>query len=83
MLPISFVCHDELEHMLQIVIELDMLHCSWNSIRILNIVSFMELDDTTLKGRIVNASVGKDAAGSFFCIRGALYSADGEIEIYS
>ena len=42
----------------------------------------MELDDTTLKARIVNVSVGKDSAGSF-SIRGAHYSADGDIAISS
>jgi len=59
-----------------------MLHCSWNFIHILNIVSFMELEDTTLKGRIVNVSVGRDSVGSF-SIRGAHYSADGDIAISS
>ena len=59
-----------------------MLHCRWNSIHIINIVSFMERMDTTLKGRIVNVSVGRDSAGSF-SIRGALHSADGDIAISS
>ena len=58
----------------------NMLQRSWNSIQILSIVSFRELDDTMLKGRIVNVSVGKDSAGSF-SIGGALYSADGDIAI--
>ena len=60
----------------------NMLHCKWNSIQIINIVSFIELADTTLQGRIVNVSVGRDSVGSF-SIRGALHSADGDIAIYS
>ena len=57
-----------------------MLHCRWNSIHIISIVSFSEILDTTLRGRIVNVSVGRDSVGSF-SIRGALHSADGDIAI--
>ena len=59
-----------------------MLHCSWNSIQIHNVASFLEIEGSTLKGRIVNISVGRDSAGSF-SVRGTPYSADGDIAISS
>ena len=59
-----------------------MLHCSWNSIQIHNVSSFLEIEDSTLKGCIVNVSVGRDSVGSF-SVRGALHSADGDIVISS
>ena len=59
-----------------------MLRCSWNSIQIFDVVSFLEIEDTTIKGRIVNFSVGRDSVGSF-SVRGALYSAAGDIVISS
>ena len=59
-----------------------MLHCSWNSIQIHNVASFLEIEDSTLKGCIVNVSVGRDTAGSF-SVRGTLHSADGDIVISS
>ena len=39
----------------------NMLHCSWNSIQIFDVASFLEIEDTTLKGRIVNVSVASEA----------------------
>ena len=60
----------------------NMLHCNWNSIQIHNVASFFEIEDSTLKGCIVNVSVGKDTAGSF-SVRGTPYSADGDIAISS
>ena len=60
----------------------NMLHCRWDFIQIVSIVSFTEIVDTTLRGRIVNVSVGRDSVGSF-SIRGALHSADGDISMSS
>ena len=60
----------------------NMLYCRWNSIHILSIVSYSEISDTTMRGRIVHVSVGRDSVGSF-SIRGALYLADGDIAISS
>ena len=51
-------------------------------IQIHNVASYLEIEDSTLKGRIVNVSVGRDSAGSF-SVRGALHSADGDIVISS
>ncbi len=58
------------------------LHCNWKSIQVFDVASFLEIGDTTSKGRIVNGFVGRDSAGSF-SVRGALYSADGDIVISS
>ena len=43
-----------------------------------DVASFLEIEDSTSKGRIVNVSVGRESAGSFR-VRGALHSADGDI----
>jgi len=59
-----------------------MLHCSWNSIQIHNVASVLEIEDSTLKGCVVNVSVGRDIVGSF-SVRGTLHSADGDIVISS
>ena len=76
------VFHNDFEHMFPRVIELNMLPCSRNSIQLFDVASFMEIEGTTLKVRIVNVSVGRDSVGSF-SIRGALHSADGDIVISS
>ena len=60
----------------------NMLHCKWNAIQVINVASFIELTDTTLRGRIVNISVGLDSARSF-SVRGAVHSADGNIAVCS
>ena len=60
----------------------NMLHFRWNYIHISNIVSYSEISDTGVRGRVVNVSVGRDSVGSF-SIRGALRSADGDIAISS
>ena len=58
-----------------------MIHFRWNAIHISNIVSYSEIPDTGMRGRVVNVSVGRDSVGSFSVI-GALHSADGDIAIY-
>ena len=60
----------------------NMLHFMWTSVQISSIVSYAEISDTGLRGRVVNIYVGQDSAGPF-SIRGAPHSADGDISIFT
>ena len=60
----------------------NMLHFRWTSFEVSSIVPYTKISDTKLRGSVVNVSVGRDSAGSF-SIRGALYSADGDIALSS
>ena len=83
MTPFSDLCSTmSLNTCFKELLSSSMLHCSWNSIQIHHVASFLEIEDLTLKGCIVNVSVGRDTAGSF-SVRGALHSADGDIVISS
>ena len=65
-----------------VALKTSMLQFRLNSIHMSNIVSYSEISDTGVRGRVVNVSVGRDSVGSFG-IRGALHSADGDIAITS